>query len=193
MSISLSNLTDYLYKKAIGVPETNTTRAPSAEQAYFSKQNVFSFQNLAQNFPATYPNDFVETSIPGDVVVSNVFQSRSYPYIKKYVHLTTIPAYSGSSNSFYSPYLKNYISPSLSPNSEYNYSIFTNDTASNITTNGTYGPAHIMDSDSGVLTFFTYPSYGGPSAVTDVQPPKITFFRYEGLVGNVGIASIQEF
>ena len=193
MSISLSNLADYLYKKAIGVPETDTTRAPAAEQPYFAKQNVFSFQNLAQIFPATYPDDFVETSIPSDVVAANVLQSRSYPYIKKYVHLTTIPAYSGSSNSFYSPYIKNYISPSLSPTGKYNYSIFTNDTASNITADGVYGPSHIMDSDSGVLTFFTYPSYGGPSAVNATQPPKITFFRYEGLVGNVGIASIQEF
>jgi hypothetical protein len=100
---------------------------------------------------------------------------------------------SGSSNAFYSPYLKNLISPSLTDNGFYNYTIRTNDLAFNITENSLYSATHVIDADSGVLYFFTYPSYSGAAEVKSSQPPKVTFYRYEGLVGNVGIASVQEF
>ena len=192
MAISLSNQVDYLFKKALGFPETDTLRAPAGEAAYFSKPNVFTFQQLAQEFPNTPPNDFILTTSPIGVTVSNVYKSRSYPYIIKYESLT-VQSVSGSSNAFYSPYLKNLISPSLTDNGFYNYIIRTNDLASNITANSFYSSTHVIDTDSGVLYFFTYPSYSGPSQVTSTQPPKITFYRYEGLIGNVGIASLQEF
>jgi hypothetical protein len=193
MSISLSNQVDYLFKKALGFPETSILSIPATEQAYFSKQSVFTFQQLAQELPKTPPSDFVLTTKPGDVTVSNVYKSISYPYIYKYENLTLKSAYVGSSNSFYSPYLKNLLSPSLTDNSTYNYIINTNDMTNIITANITYIATHIVDADSGVLYFFTYPSYSGTAAVTTDQPPKITFYRYQGLIGNVGIATIQEF
>jgi hypothetical protein len=193
MAISLSNQVDYLFKKALGFPETNTVRTPAGEAAYFSKPNVFTFQQLAQEFPKTPPNDFVLTTSPTDAIVSNVYRSISYPYIYQYVSLTLQSAVSGSSNAFYSPYLKNLISPSLTDNGFYNYTIRTNDLAFNITENSLYSATHVIDADSGVLYFFTYPSYSGAAEVKSSQPPKVTFYRYEGLVGNVGIASVQEF
>jgi hypothetical protein len=192
MSISLSNQVDYLFKKALGYPETNIDRAPAGEQSYFSKPNVFTFQQMAQEFPKTPPNDFVLGTLPTDVTVSNVYKSTSYPYIYLYSNLT-VQSVTGSSNAFYSPYLKNLITPSLTDGTFYNYKIWTNDLANNITAHPTYGPTHVIDADSGVLYFFTYPSYSGNAQVLANQPPKVTFYRYEGLIGNVGIASIQEF
>ena len=193
MSISLSNQVDYLFKKALGFPETSILSIPATEQAYFSKQSVFTFQQLAQEFPKTPPSDFVLTTKPGDVTVSNVYKSISYPYIYKYENLTLQSAVVGSSNSFYSPYLKNLLSPSLTDSGTYNYVINTNDMTNIITANITYIATHVVDADSGVLYFFTYPSYSGTAAVTKDQPPKITFYRYQGLIGNVGIATLQEF
>jgi hypothetical protein len=193
MAINISNQVDYLFKKALGYPETNIVNVPAAEPGYFSKPNVFAFQQLAQEFPTVDLSDLVLTTKPSDATVSNVYYSRSYPFIYKYENLTLQPAVSGSSNAFYSPYLKNLISPSLTPSGFYNYTIRTNDLANNITANGIYGPALIVDADSGVLYFFTYPSYSGSAQVLSTQPPKITFYRYQGLTGNVGIMSIQEF
>lgn len=193
MAISLSDQVDYLFKKALGFPETNTSRPAAAERPYFSKPNVFTFQQMAQEFPKTPPNDFVLTTLPTDITVSNVYKSTSYPYIYLYSNLTLQSAVSGSSNAFYSPYLKNLISPSLTETGFYNYIIRTNDLAFDITANGTYVATHVIDADSGVLYFFTYPSYSGNAQVLANQPPKVTFYRYEGLIGNVGIASIQEF
>lgn len=193
MAISLSNQVDYLFKKALGFPETNVTNPPAAERPYFSKQNVFTFQQLAQDFPRIDLNDLVATTVPSDATVSNVYYSKSYPYIYKYENLTLQSAVSGSSNAFYSPYLKNLISPSLTQTGFYNYIIRTNDLAFDITANGAYVATHVVDADSGVVYFFTYPSYSGTAQVSSTQPPKITFYRYQGLTGNVGIMGIQEF
>jgi hypothetical protein len=193
MAISVPDQVDYLFKKALGFPETNTSRPAAAERPYFSKPNIFTFQQMAQDFPTTTPNDFILTTSPTDATVSNVYRSVAYPYIYKYEALTLQAAVSGSSNAFYSPYLKNFISPSLTETGFYNYIIQTNDLAFDITANGTYVASHVMDADSGVLYFFTYPSYSGSAQVLASQPPKVTFYRYQGLIGNVGIASIQEF
>jgi hypothetical protein len=193
MSISLPDQVDYLFKKALGFPETNTTRPAAAERPYFSKPNVFTFQQMAQEFPKTPPNDFVLTTSPTDVTVGGVYKSITYPYIYLYSNLTLGGEASGSSNAFYSPYLKNLISPSLTDSGFYNYIIRTNNLAFDITANGAYAASHVIDADSGVLYFFTYPSYSGAAEVKASQPPRVTFYRYEGLIGNVGIASVQEF
>ena len=192
MPISIPDQVDYLFKKALGFPETNVATAAAAESSYFSKQNVFTFQQLAQEFPKTPPNDFVLTTTPGDIVASNVYKSISYPYIYKYENLQPTSV-NGSSNAFYSPYLKNLISPTLTNTGFYNYIIKTNDLQYTITENADYVSTHIIDADSGVLYFFTYPSYSDEAEVTSIRPPKITFYRYQGLIGNVGIATIQEF
>jgi len=192
MSITIPEQVDYLFKKAIGYPETNTLNPAAAEQAYFSKPNVFTFQQLAQELPNNRPIDFILTSSPPGITVSNVCKSISYPYIYMYCNLTLQPAASGSSNAFYSPYLKNLISPSLSDAGLYAYKIFTNNLVNEITTDPRYKPTHIIDTDSGVLYFFTYPSFP-TDPVLENKPPKVTFYRYEGLTGNVGIASLQEF
>jgi hypothetical protein len=192
MSITIPDKVDYLFKKALGYPETNTLNPPAAEKAYFSKPNVFTFQQLAQELPSNAPNDFILTTAPAGITVSNIYRSRSYPYIYMYSNLTLQSAVSGSSNAFYSPYLKNLISPSLSDTGLYAYKIFTNNLVNDITDDPRYKPTHVIDTDSGVLYFFTYPSFATDPVLND-KPPKVTFYRYEGLTGNVGIASLQEF
>ena len=192
MSITVPDQVDYLFKKALGYPETNTLNPAAAEQGYFSKPNVFTFQQLAQELPNTRPNDFILTTAPAGITVSNVYRSRSYPYIYMYSNLTLQAAVSGSSNAFYSPYLKNLISPSLSDTGLYGYKIFTNNLLNDITTDLIYKQTHVIDTDSGVLYFFTYPNFLN-DPVLENKPPKVTFYRYEGLTGNVGIASLQEF
>jgi hypothetical protein len=195
MSIAIGDQVDFLFKKALGYPETNIVSALAAEKGYFSKPNIFTFQQMAQEFPQTRlsNSDFILTTSPTDITVSNVYRHKSYPYIVKYENLTLESAVSGSSNSFYSPYLKNLISPSLTDDGFYNYIIYTNDMANIITGDIAYVATHVLDADSGVLFFFTYPSYSGTATVNSAQPPKITFYRYQGLTGNVGIASLQEF
>jgi len=195
MSIAIGDQVDFLFKKALGYPETNIVSALAAEKGYFSKPNIFTFQQMAQEFPQTRlsNSDFILTTSPTDITVSNVYRHKSYPYIVKYENLTLESAVSGSSNSFYSPYLKNLIPASITTDGFYSYIVKTNDLAFTITNDALYQYKQVIDPDSGVLFFFTYPSYSGASQVLTSQPPKVTFFRYEGLIGNVGIATLEEF
>ena len=187
MAISLSNQVDYLFKKALGAPDT----VPSVlsyvqELTIFSKPSSYLSQIYAQSIPTTPPSDF---SIS---IGTNIAASRSYPYIYKYTELMLSPTFNGASNSFISSNLVGMIPAAV--NSKYLYSILTHDKTSVISTNPTYANTIVIDSDTGILTFFTYPSlYTGNAAVTASQPPFVTFYRYVGLTGNPGISQVDNY
>ena len=50
MSIATNILIDYLYKKALGAPQTNPNTDIEGELEFSSVPNIFQSQNYAQNF-----------------------------------------------------------------------------------------------------------------------------------------------
>ena len=182
MSIDIQYLVDYLYKKALGAPETNpiTPTPIEAEAAYSSIPHIFQSQNYAQYIPIPAPTDWI-------TVEANIQRSAQYPYIYKYTLLTLQPAVSGNEAAFRHPLLINIIPKSY--HLSYAPIIYKNSTTATPTDSDkiTAEPL-ILDPDSGILIFI--PAY--TPVVTSALPPKITFYSYTGLIGNPGIATLQE-
>jgi hypothetical protein len=174
MSIPINALVDYLYKKALGAPETNPSTALNAEEAYSSVPRIFQSQNYAQYIPKPAPNDWIP-------VGSNIQWSAEYPYIYKYTLLTLSAAVSGNDAAFRHPLMINIIPKSY--DLTYAPIIYANNGTNNIT-----AQPLILDPDSGILIFI--PAY--TAVVNTASPPKVTFYSYVGLIGNPGIASLQE-
>jgi hypothetical protein len=171
MSIASNILLDYLYKKALGAPQTNANTDIEAELAYSSIPHIFQSQNYAQHIPISAPDDWIPSG-------SNVQWSAQYPYIYKYTGLTLLSPINGNNTVFNHPSLINIIPRSY--NQSYRPSLTTS-TGDAIT-----GIPLILDPDSGILLFTqAYPP------VSIASPPKITFYSYVGLIGNPGIANLQ--
>jgi len=176
MSINTAYLVDYLYKKALGAPETNpiTPTPLNAEEAYSSIPRIFQSQNYAQYIPIPAPTDWTP-------IGSNIQYSAQYPYIYKYTLLTLTAAVAGNEAAFRHPSLINIIPKSY--HLSYAPIIYANNGTNNIT-----AQPLILDPDSGILIFI--PAY--TAVVNTASPPKITFYSYTGLIGNPGIVSLQD-
>ena len=202
-SIGTSNQLDYLFKKQLGLPDTvpiSLSGTVSGELgAYSSIPNIFPRRIYGQYVPLTCPTDFgpignssyLSNMIPNDTTigmnVSNIYYSSNYPYIWKYEKLT-INATPGNENSYYNSQFVNSIPTNY--NSSYLPELWTNNLGTDIMTVSAKG-AVILDSDSGVITFFYLPLVISGSAISSSAPPKVTFYRYVGLTGNPGIAGLQ--
>jgi hypothetical protein len=184
----------YLFKKSIGLANTQITGEYSSEEPNASRWSIYSTQMFQQFIPTSAPTDLQSntTSDPQILYKSNSIQ---YPYIAKYSVLMTIP-FPGSSNAYISPYLKNGISEQLDRNAKYRYNLFaTSNGNCNIlyeilNTNGDW----VADPDSGIVTFYDYENIrlNGYTLSAD-RPPVITFFRYEGVIGPNTFQSVQYF
>ena len=180
MPIATDPLVDYLYKKALGAPETNPSTDINAEEAYSSVPRIFQSQNYAQYIPIPAPTDWIP-------VGSNVQWSAQYPYIYKYTLLTLTAAVAGNEAAFRNPLMKNIIPPSY--DLSYKPTIYKNSTtATPVQSDNITAQPLILDPDSGILIFI--PAY--TPVVTSALPPKVTFYSYTGLIGNPGIASLQD-
>jgi hypothetical protein len=102
MSIATNILIDYLYKKALGAPQTNPNTDIEGELEFSSVPNIFQSQNYAQNIPIPAPNDWIP-------VGSNTQWSAQYPYIYKYTGLTLLSPINGNNTIFNHPSLINII------------------------------------------------------------------------------------
>ena len=182
-TISLSNQVDYVFKKILGAPDTAPTTASTpatyiTEANYFSKPNSFLSQIYAQPIPIITPSDFTIT------IGGGIAASASYPYIYSYTNLQ-LSQVSGQTLSFVNSALIGLISPKFSPT--YGYTI-TGSTGTPISADSTYKSALVIDPDSGILTFFTLPSF-----VSSTYLPLVSFYRYVGLTGNPGISQVDNY
>ena len=188
---------NYLFKKSIGLGNTQITGEYSSENPNASRWSIYSSQTFQQYIPTSAPTDLQSntTSDPQILYKSNSIQ---YPYIAKYSILTT-QAFAGSSNAYISPYLKNGISEQLDPTGKYAYKLFAtlngncNALYEVLNTNGQW----VADPDSGIVTFYNYENInlvsGSGYTLSANRPPVITFFRYEGAIGPNTFQSVQYF
>jgi len=178
MSIATTSLVDYLYKKALGAPQTNPNTFINAEPDFSSTPNIFQSQNYAQYIPKPAPTDWTPDG-------SNIQYSAQYPYIYKYTKLQLSNAVGGTNNAaFYHGSMKNIIPRSY----DLSYKpIIYNNNATAATDDITPQPL-ILDPDSGILIFIPL----NTALASSTFLPKVTFYSYTGLIGNPGIASLQE-
>ena len=186
---------NYLFKKSIGLGNTQIAGEYTSENPNASRWSIYSSQMFQQYIPTSAPTDLQSnrTSDPNILYKSNSIQ---YPYIAKYSILTT-QAFTGSSNAYKSDYLKNGISEQLDPTGKYAYKLFaTSNGNCNIlyevlNTNGQW----VGDPDSGIVTFYNYENISLISGYTlsANRPPVMTFYRYEGAIGPNTFQSVQYF
>ena len=155
MALSLTNIANYLFKKAQGKGSTNDSRQ-FFEEPRDGLPSVFPSQvwNQMDDVPSTAP-------ALADQAISGVVQ-----YWDKLV-LTSVP---GVSNSFYSNDLMDAI-PFNFGDGSYNYKLFDSTNAPIAFGQGDW----LVDREAGLVTYYgTTPSN---------MPPKISFYKYVGTKG----------
>ena len=193
--ISVKDKVDYLFKKNFNMPFTDKNSRFFQEKYYNTKPNVLASQiwNESDQIPSSAPTDLVNLteSDNGDDnnnIVNNFGgkTSSTNNKVKKYIKIQLVSANVVNDYSFKSPdnethgnTLKNVIPFNHDAYGSYFYKLYKN--------NGDpisfdYGD-WILDTDSGVLTFYNLDETTG---IDKNNPPKITFYRYIGSTGLAG-------
>lgn len=194
-----TEILNYLFKKSFGIPNTQVYNAYYGDNpaTFNSIPSVKTEKIYSQKIPFTAPTDMVEDTnwntlgFGGTKLISS-----SIPYLANYqnVNMTYItgtyfPSFSVGQVTYpVAIYSTNTIPFYYGDGASYNITI----TASNETPldwGSKNAGSWIMDTDSGVLTFYD------DVTITDVtvsaaNPPKISFWRYEGLTGNANIVEV---
>lgn len=175
VGIGTNALVDYLYKKSLGAPQTNPTTDINVEPAFSSTPSIFQSQNYAQNIPIPAPTDWTPNG-------ANIQFSTQYPYIYKYTQLQLSNAVSGSTNAAF----RHGSMINIIPKS---YHVSYAPTICNATqTQNITNQQLILDPNSGILIFI--PLNQGLASSSFL--PRVTFYSYTGLIGNPGIATLQD-
>lgn len=158
MALTITDIANYLFKKAQGKGSTNNSRQ-FFEEPRNGLPSIFTSQIWSQSadIPSTAP-------VLSDQQVSGVVK-----YWDK-LSLTAVP---GVSNSFYSDDLRDAI-PFNHGDGSYNYALFNSSDASIPFGLGDW----IVDREAGLVTYY--------GSVPPSQPPKISFYQYVGEKADVG-------
>jgi len=194
-SITDAEKVNYLFKKALSVPNTQIEGEYYSENPRPSRFTIYTNQMFQQYVPTTAPNDLQLVSEGGNPILykSNSIQ---YPYIAKYkVRLT--PSFVGSVNAYTSQYLNNAIYETLDPYGNYAYTLFatnngdTSDLYNVLKGNGQW----VADPDSGIVTFYSLENNRMPPgySISSTNPPVMIFYRYEGIIGPNTFQTVQYF
>jgi len=196
-SITDSEKVNYLFKKAIGVPNTQIDGEYYSENPKPSRWTIYTNQMFQQYVPTTAPNDLEQVITEGgDPAILYKESSIQYPYIAKY-NIRLQPSFIGSSNAYSSIYLNNAISETLDPFGNYAYTLFAtnngdiNDLYPVLKGNGQW----VADPDSGIVTFYSLENNRMPSgySISSTNPPVMIFYRYEGIIGPNTFQTVQYF
>ena len=196
-SITYSEKVNYLFKKAIGVPNTQIDGEYYSENPKPSRWTIYTNQMFQQYVPTTAPNDLEQVITEGgDPAILYKESSIQYPYIAKY-NIRLQPSFIGSSNAYSSIYLNNAISETLDPFGNYAYTLFatnsgnTDDLYPVLKGNGQW----VADPDSGIVTFYSLENNRMPSgySISSTNPPVMIFYRYEGVIGPNTFQTVQYF
>jgi hypothetical protein len=194
-SITDAEKVNYLFKKALSVPNTQIEGEYYSENPRPSRLTIYTNQMFQQYVPTTAPVDLQLVSEGGDPILYKQI-SLQYPYIAKYkVRLT--PSFVGSVNAYTSQYLNNAIYETLDPYGNYAYTLFatnsgnTNDLYNVLKGNGQW----VADPDSGIVTFYSLENNRMPPgySISSTNPPVMIFYRYEGIIGPNTFQTVQYF
>lgn len=196
-SITDAEKVNYLFKKALGVPNTQIEGEYYSENPRPSRWTIYRNQMFQQEVPTTPPIDLEEVIIEGgDPAILSKEKSIQYPYIVKY-KVRLEPSFVGSRNAYTSQYLNNAIYETLDPYGNYAYTLFatnngnTNDLFNVLKGNGQW----VADPDSGIVTFYSLENNRMPPeySITAENPPVMIFYRYEGVIGPNTFQTVEYF
>jgi hypothetical protein len=204
---------DILYKKLLGVPDSNPGQDPSVEQGS-SRNGVFPNQIYAQTIPPTINNPSIPpitewtyissysfntsaniTSLSSGTINfptgTKKYTNTTYPYIAYYQNLVLTDT-TGTSNSKISFYSLD--SNAVNSNNLLKYAIPTN---YDLTSSNSYNALNVFDCKGVPIPSYdtNYPWVFDPdsgiltfykNALTSLKsPPVMSFIRYEGALGGI--------
>jgi hypothetical protein len=189
-SFTTSEVAQLLFKKNLGAPQTLETTAVFSEPVRPARAAVFQNQIYAESIPPVAPSDIVSATVDdlGAALAGSVagITSTASKMIRRYkqVPLTVIPgtlehSYECALDPTYGRVLQSAVPFNVDPLGSYLYTLYKNDGVTVIP----FGVGDwVLDSEAGVLTFYSYnsPALTGVSALL---PPKISFYRYVGAIG----------
>jgi len=212
-----TEILNFLFKKSLGIPNTRPHGDFTSElYTWNSILNVDNKTLYSQKIPYDasdigrliqvpfsnigYPNDFLTSFIDS---LSSKYISSNYPYIALYSNVLMVPTDNGNSNTFFcgntnnqsfinnTSFSKNAIPYYYGDGLIYNHIVYLcNGIFPLSPLNAQDGGSWILDTDSGVITFYDTVTNG---IIDNSNPPRITFWRYEGLTGNSGIVNVGSY
>jgi len=189
-----TEMINYLFKKSFGIPNAQAYKTYRFDFSgtYNSTQTIKNNFIYAQYIPDTAPSDTIEDT-SWSIPQSSRYISQSYPYLVNYrdILMTGLNSDNPSfvcKNSDDTLISNNTIPYYYGDHSSYNIILKgNNNTLLNfgLLSAGSW----IMDTDSGILTFYddVDPTI---ATVNKDTPPRISYWRYEGLTGNANIVEV---
>jgi len=208
--IDPAEILNFLFKKNFGVPNVypyigydgdrpgvfNSTKITNN-----TNLNVQIIPNLNENIPITQVNNWINTgwtySSTDDYGAK--YTSDEYPYLAYYSNILMKSA-GLNTNSYFcgngqtdqivaTNFSKNAIPNNFGDYYFYRHILTTSNGISLENANNGTGGSWLLDTDSGVLTF--YDTITVPDAIVNRDtPPRISYWRYEGLTGNANIVEV---
>jgi hypothetical protein len=189
-SINPTEILNYLFKKSFGFPNTSLYDAYNNEAVgsfnstpYIINKNLYS-QPIPNIAPTDLSNDLTWTNGTRSI-------SSNYPYLARYenvlmqVNIGTYPSFYVEDNNG-NKHTK-IIPMFFDPDQSYIISLSTTNNVG-LDFGQISSGSWIMDTDSGVLTFYDDVTIG--EGVSSTNPPRISYWRYEGLTGNANIVEV---
>lgn len=177
---------NYLFKKSFGIPNTRQYITYANElYSYNSTQNLLNTNIYSQFIPYNAPSDLNQDSI-----LNYKYTSQSFPYIAYYSNVIMNSINNTSFNVIHNSILiSNKCIPYFfgDPETTSYKIIVTTNTNTELFFGSIPHGSWIMDTDSGVLTFYDDVSI---DIVNSAYPPRISYWRYEGLTGNANIVEV---
>ena len=206
-----TEILNFLFKKSFGIANTKSYYDYNSETGGFYSTPFTNLNSLYSQkiptsvsdiFPLNKITDWINPNGGGEKWVSS-----NFPYIIYYSSIVMRPCigsqfsntfYCGSSftNSVgdlaYSNFSKNAIPNNYGDgipfdNISFRHFVYSSDGTELPSENNGTGGSWILDTDSGVLTFYDAVT---ARLVNNANPPRISYWRYEGLTGNANIVEV---
>ena len=177
---------DYMFKKIMGKPTSDTSKAFFEEPSLPARASVFSNKQIwSQDIPAEAPRDLVlltdsdkddSGSTLAGSTTGNTSTTTGNTMIKRYLKVPMVyVSGSGTPGAYKLDALQDTIPFNYDSQGSYAYTLYKNDGTTQI--NDGVGE-WVIDTEAGVLTF-----YHSISGVSSGALPKISFYRYVGRKG----------
>ena len=207
--IDPAEMINFIFKKQFGIGSANPYANYSGDLAFntLATPTASLDKQYSQVIPYSSPTDIVQdTTFHNKFYSGNRYTSAQYPYLVYYENIQMVPlsdygflVYDKDINgnnitniiltqNTVSRYYGSLVS------SGYSDMFIVYDGSGNTLQFGdpSYG-SWLLDTDSGILTFYDDITATDANPVNYGNPPRISFWRYEGLIGNNSIMTVQDF
>jgi len=202
-----TEILNFLFKKSFGIANSKPYWDYSDETVGFNSTPFTNLNSLySQKIPITInelnPLVKIDNWVNPNGRGGEKWISSNFPYISNYRLIDMTPCvgnqfsntffcgvtyYDSTGNPAYSNFSTNSIPNNYGDGISFKHLVYSSNGSPLSSQNNGTGGSWILDTDSGVLTF--YDAVIGRS-VNNENPPRITYWRYEGLTGNANIVEV---